>query len=58
MAGVDSKLRRGRKAADGRGTIAPYRTKTWQGWRGRVMVGYLGNGRPDVRAGYAGTEKA
>ncbi len=52
MAMTDKK-RSGSKAADGRGSIRP-----WRGiWRGRVMVGFRPDGRPDVRCVYAKTQK-
>ena len=65
MAGSDERRAESRrpkhKAADGRGSVRPCtRTrsgKAWQGWRGRVMVGHLPDGKPDVRTVYAATEK-
>jgi integrase len=59
---VATEMRRGkRKAANGRGSVRPCtrttKGKVWSGWRGRVMVGHLENGKPDVRTVYASTEK-
>jgi integrase len=44
--------RRGRKRADGEGSIGAYK----DGWRGRLMVGYKADGKPDVREVYAKTQ--
>ncbi len=45
--------RQAHKRADGEGSIAPYHKG---GWRGRLMVGYLPNGKPDVREVYGKTQ--
>ena len=44
--------RRGRKHADGDGSIGAYKG----GWRGRLMVGYRQDGKPDVREVYGPTQ--
>jgi hypothetical protein len=40
--------RRAHKRADGEGSIGPYKGA----WRGRLMVGYKADGKPDVREVY------
>lgn len=48
----DSARRPRRKRGAGEGSISQHASG---GWRGRIMVGYLPNGRPDVREVYAKT---
>jgi len=42
------------KRADGEGSISPHKSGLW---RGRLMVGYLPDGKPDVREVYGKTQQ-
>ncbi len=46
--------RQAHKRADGEGSISPYHKG---GWRGRLMVGYKPDGKPDVREAYGKTQQ-